>query len=179
MTEAEYEKLRTKCIDTYGTLFKDSLVFDACKVDKVTRVRLQQDVVYVTETKAKKARLFCDQLDLLDAVVAGNYVGDKPGDQSSVVLKAMEMKTKLLFDDLNVNKDESNALNITFVAMDREAFENEGTVEVVEGSSDAQLGADFGEAGDDESFESRMKAQVKERMAKAKAGKDGADGTAP
>lgn len=175
MTEAEYERLRAQCVDMYGKLYKDSLVFDACKVDKVTRVRLQQDSVYLNETKAKRARLFCDQLDILDLVVAGNYAGDKPTDQSSVVLKAMEMKTKLLFDDLNVNKDETNALNVMFVAMDREAFEKEQTVEIVDGASDAQLGADFGGAGDDESFESRMKAQVKERMAKAKDKGSGAD----
>lgn len=175
MTEAEYALLRSKCIDTFGKVYKDSLVFDACKVDKVTRVRLQQDPVYVSETKARKARLFVEQLDILDAVVAGNYAGEKQGDQSSVVLKAMEMKTKLLLDDLNVNKDESNALNVTFVAMDAETFRKEAAVEVVEGSSDAKLGADFGEAGGEESFEERMKAQVKERMRLSKGGKDGAD----
>ena len=74
------------------------------------------------------------------------------------------MKNKLLLEDLNVNKDDSNALNVTFVAMSREDFEAQEVVEVVEGDNAPKLGADFGEASDNESFESRMKAEVKQKM---------------
>lgn len=177
MSEEEYVRLRDECIRTYGELFKDSLVFDACKVDKTTRVRLQQDAVYVRETKASKARLFCDQLSTLNSVISGAYVGEKQTDQSGNVLKALELKNKLLFDDLDVNRDESNALNVTFVAMDRAAFEDAATVEVVEGSSDATLGADFGDSDSDESFESRMKSQVAKKMKEGREMRNGGNGT--
>lgn len=164
---SSYEELRKKCIATFAQLYKDSLVFDACKVDKTVRIRLQGDPVYVRETKAIKARLFSDQLDILDNVISGMYSGDKAGDQSSVVLKAMEMKTKLLLDDLDVNRDDSAALNVTFVGMTKEDFSSCPTVEVVEGASDAKLGADFGDTGDNDSFEGRMKADIKKRMEEA------------
>lgn len=164
MTEDDYVDLRSKCIRTYGKLYKDSLVFDAHKVDKPTRVRLQADSIYVAETKALKSRLFQDQLDILDNVISGMYAGEKQTDQSGVVLKAMEMKTKLLLDDLDVNADDSSALNVTFVAMDSASFSSCPTVEVVDGSSDAKLGADFGANDSDESFESRMKADIQKRM---------------
>lgn len=163
--DTEYEQIRKKCIEVYGKLYKDSITFDYCKVDKQTRVRLQQDEVYITETKAKKASLFLDQLDILDNVLTGAYANsEKPSDQSGNVLKALEMKNKLLLEDLNVNKDDSNALNVTFVAMSREDFEAQEVVEVVEGDNAPKLGADFGEASDNESFESRMKAEVKQKM---------------
>lgn len=172
MLGMEYEQVRKECIKNFGKLFKDSVVFDICKVDKRTRIRLQQDPVYITETKALKARLFLDQLDILDNVLAGQYApAEKPTDQSGNVLKALEMKNKLLLEDLNVNKDDSNALNVTFTAMSREDFEALDTVEVSGGSNNAELGADFGASDDSDSFEARMKADIAEKMRGAE--KDG------
>jgi hypothetical protein len=84
----DYEQIRDKCIKTFGKLYKDTPVFDYCEVDKQTRLRLQQDPVYIAKTKALKARLFLDQLDTLDNVLAGSYQGEKPTDMSSTVLKA-------------------------------------------------------------------------------------------
>lgn len=159
-----YEDVRTRCINEYRKLYKDSLVFDICKIDKPTRLRLQQDPVYIAETKAAKASLFVEQLDLLDTVLAGQYFGEKSGDTSSTILKALEMKNKLLLEDLNVNKDDSNALNITYTAMTKEDFENSGTVEIIEGSSTATLGASFGASDDNDSFEARMKAEVQKKL---------------
>lgn len=160
-----YEELRTKCIKTFGKLYKDSPVFDYNKVDKQTRIRLQQDPVYIAETKALKARLFLDQLDTLDNVLAGSYQGEKPTDMSATVLKALEMKNKLLLEDLNVNKDDSNALNVTFTEMSREDYLSSEVVEVHEGKAETQLGADFGQGNDNDSFEGRMKAEIKKKMA--------------
>lgn len=167
----DYEELRDRCIKSYAKLYKDALVFDICKVDKQTRLRLQQDPVYITETKALKAGLFLDQLDTLDDVLSGAYAGEKPTDQSSNILKALEMKNKLLLEDLSVNKDESNALNVTFTALTAEDFEALDTVEVNRGSNHAELGADFGASEDNDSFEARMKADINERMKSVK--KDG------
>ena len=161
-----YEKLREQCIKTYGKIYKDSLVFDICKVDKQTRIRLQQDAVYVAETKALKASLFLNQLDILDNVLAGTYANsEKPTDTSATVLKALEMKNKLLLEDLNVNKDESNALNVAFTALSAEDFKALETVEISEGSNNnMELGADFGVADDGDSFEARTKAEMQERL---------------
>ena len=161
-----YEQLRDKCVKTYGKLYKDSLVFDICKVDKQTRIRLQQDPVYIAETKALKAGLFLNQLDILDNVLAGAYANsEKPTDTSATILKALEMKNKLLLEDLNVNKDESNALNVTFTAMSKEDFESLETIEVHKGSNNnTELGADFGVSDDGDSFEARTKADMQERL---------------
>ena len=82
------------------------------------------------------------------------------------------MKNKLLLEDLNVNKDESNALNVTFVAMDKADFEAMETVEVNAGSNSEELGADFISEGEADSFEARMKADLSERLKKDERGKN-------
>lgn len=172
----EYEKLREKCIDTFRRIYKDSLVFDICKVDKQTRIRMQQDEVYIAETKALKANLFLEQLEILDNVLAGNYGNpERPQDTSQVILKALEMKNKLLLEDLNVNKDDSNALNVTYVSFARGDFEGDETVEVHAGSSEVELGADFGGGEETDSFEARMKSDIAKKLAN-KAGGGNADG---
>jgi len=166
MTESEYEKLRDNVISKYKVLYKDSVAMDACEVDKQTRIRLFEDPYYISKTKAIKANLFASQLGYIDNVLAGAYQGEKPGDQSNTILKAIEMKQRMLLEDLNVIKDDSNAVNITFMEMTKETFEALDTTQVVEGSnSSTELGADFGVADDDNnSFESRMKAEVQKKM---------------
>lgn len=162
-----YEQIRENCIAEYRNLYKDQVVFDACEVPKETRIRLLNDPFYISKTKAIKANLFKEQLGILNNVLAGVYQGDKPTDQSTVILKALEMKRTILLSDLEANKDESNALNVTFTAMDREAFEALETVEVNEGGNSTELGADFGVSEDTDSFEARLKAEVKDRMKQA------------
>lgn len=166
MELAEYEELRTKCIESFKILYKDSLAFDYNEVPKDVRIRLLDDPIYVAKTKALKAGLFIEQLNILDGVLAGAYQGERPTDQSGNVLRALELKQKLLLEDLNVTKDESNALNVTYVAMSREDFEALETVEVSEGGNSVELGADFGVSEDNDSFEARLKAKTKEKMDK-------------
>ena len=74
------------------------------------------------------------------------------------------MKQKLLLEDLNINKDDSNALNIAFTAMSKEDFEALETVEINQGGNSTELGADFGVSDDTDSFEARMKAQTKAKL---------------
>lgn len=165
MTQEEYEELRSKCIDKFRIIYKDTLVFDYCEVPKDIRIRLQEDEVYISKTKAIRAGLFIEQLNTLNAVLGGVYTNpEKPADQSATVLKALEMKQKLLLEDLNVTKDDSNALNVTYIAMSREDFEALETIEVHQGGNSKELGADFGVSEDGDSFEARMKAQTKEKL---------------
>lgn len=172
MQDLSYEEIRDKVIKQYKILMKDQLALDICEVPKDIRLRILQDEVYISKTKAIKASLFAQQLETLDAVLAGQYASqERPTDQSAVILKALEMKQKLLLEDLNITKDESNALNVTFVAMSEEDFKAMDTVEVFEGSNTAQLGADFGEAGEEDSFESRMKVQVNKKLKEQKENK--------
>lgn len=167
METTEYEKLRSQCIDKFKLIPKDQIVFDACEVPKEVRIRLLDDQVYLAKTKAIRANMFIDNIKLLDKAISGAFTGEKDTDQTGNVLKATEMKNKILFDELNVNKDESNALNVTFVAMSREDFERCETVEVFEGSNNStELGADFGATEDNDSFEARMKAQTQEKLKK-------------
>jgi hypothetical protein len=163
--QKEYEELRDKVVSKFRILYKDALAMDMCEVPKDIRIRLLDDEVYLTKTKAIRASLFAQQLETLDAVLAGAYANsEKPTDQSATVLKALEMKQKLLLEDLNITKDDSNALNVTFVAMTKEDFEALSTVEIQEGGNSTELSADFGVAEDTDSFEARLKAETKQRL---------------
>lgn len=164
METTEYEKLRSQCIEKFKLIPKDQIVFDACEVPKEVRIRLLDDQVYLAKTKAIRANMFIDNIKLLDKAISGAFTGGKETDQTSNVLKASEMKNKILFDELNVNKDESNALNVTFTAMSKEDFEALDTVEVNEGSNVTELSADFGVSEDNDSFEARLKAETKQRL---------------
>ena len=165
MEQKEYESLRDKVISKYKILYKDSLAMDACEVPKETRIRLFEDEVYLAKTKAIKATLFEGQLNTLNEILAGVYA-EEGKDNSAVLLKALEMKQKLLLEDLNVVKDDSNAVNVTFMSMNKEDFESLDVVEINEGSNNStELGAGFGVADDDNnSFEARMKAEVQKKM---------------
>lgn len=172
MEQKEYEELRDRVIAKFKILYKDSLAMDYCEVPKEVRIRMMDDIYYINKTKAIKATLFANQLDILDAVIAGSYSSEDSKDRSQTVLKALEMKNKLLLEDLNVTKDESNALNVTFVAMSKEDFESNETVEIFEGGNSGELGADFGGGGEDDSFESRMKAKTQEKLKELENGSD-------
>lgn len=163
--EKSYEELRSDVIDKFRIVFKDALAMDACKVPKEVRIRMLEDPVYIAETKAHRANLFISQLEELDNVIAGNYDNSEKGsDRSATVLRCLELKQKLLLEDLNVTKDESNALNVTFVPMNREDFEALETVEIKAGGNSDELGADFGSTEDMDSFEARQKAKIQEKL---------------
>lgn len=165
LEQNDYEELRQKCIDVYKTLYKDTMVFDYCEVPRETRVRLLNDPVYITKTKAMKAGLFKEQLEKLNEVLAGSFVNpEKPADISGTILKALEMQQKLLLEDLGINDDVKNALNITFTQMSREDFEALSTVEVEEGNGNTDLGSDFGVVSDNMSAEEKAKQLLAEKQ---------------
>lgn len=165
MEQKDYEELRDRVISKYKILYKDSLAMDSCEVPKEIRIRLFEDEIYLAKTKAIKATLFEGQLNILNGILAGVYA-EEGKDNSATLLKALEMKQKLLLEDLNVVKDDSNAVNVTFMSMNKEDFESLDVVEINEGSNNStELGADFGVADDDNnSFEARMKAEVQKKM---------------
>ena len=176
LTQAEYEELREKVISKYKILYKDSMAMDMCEVPKEVRIRMFEDPYYISKTKAIKAGLFAQQLETLDTVLAGGYANsEKPTDQSATVLKALELKQKLLLEDLNVAKDDSNALNVTFMSLTPEEFNAVETVTVNEGSNASDdLGVDFTAGGDgNNSFEDRLKADVEKRLNELEEEKNG------
>lgn len=165
MAEQTYEELRSDVIDKFRIVYKDAVAMDACKVPKDIRLRMIDDPVYISETKAIKAHLFIDQLEELSNIIAGTYDNSEKGsDRSATVLRCLELKQKLLLEDLNVNKDESNALNVSFIAMTKEDFEALDSVEVNKGGNSRELSADFGVSEDTDSFEARLKADAKQRL---------------
>lgn len=174
MADKTYEELREEVIKKFGIVFKDSVAMDACKVPKDIRIRMLEDPEYIAETKALKANLFVEQLDELDNVISGAYDNSEKGsDRSATVLRCLELKQKLLLEDLNINKDESNALNVAYIAMSKEDFEALETVEVNKGGNNGrELSADFGVSEDTDSFEARLKADAKERLKKLEEEKD-------
>ena len=174
--ELTYEQLRDNVIKQFKILYKDALAMDICEVPKDIRLRLLEDPYYISKTKAIRAGLFVQQLETLDAVLAGSYSNsDKPTDTSGTILKALEMKQKLLLEDLNVTKDESNALNVAFISMTKEDFEALETVEVQQGGNSKELGADFGVSNDTDSFEARLKADAKQRLKELEESKEKSD----
>ena len=175
MADKTYEELREEVIKKFGIVYKDSVAMDACKVPKDVRIRMLEDPTYIAETKALRANLFVEQLDELDNIISGAYDNSEKGsDRSATVLRCLELKQKLLLEDLNINKDESTALNVSFIAMSREDFEALETVEVNKGGNNGrELSADFGVSEDTDSFEARLKADAKERLKKLEEDKDG------
>lgn len=163
VTQEEYEGIRDRVIAKYKILYKDALAMDACSVPKEIRIRLFEDPTYIAKTKEIKATLFAGQLEILDKVLGGTYA-EEGKDNSATILKALEMKNKLLLEDLNVIKDDSNAVNIVYMAMDKETFEALDTTEKHEGSN-TELGVDFSASEDDNSsFEERMKAEIQKKL---------------
>lgn len=176
LSEKEYEDLREKVISKYKILYKDSMAMDMCEVPKEVRIRMFEDPYYISKTKAIKAGLFAQQLETLDTVLSGGFTNpEKPTDQSTTVLKALELKQKLLLEDLSITKDDSNALNVTFMALTPEEFNAIETVTVNEGSNASDdLGVDFTAGGDgDNSFEDRLKADVEKRLNELEEEKNG------
>ena len=143
------------------------MAMDMCEVPKEVRIRMFEDPYYISKTKAIKADLFAQQLETLNDVLNGTYANpEKPTDMSATILKALEMKQKLLLEDLSITKDDSNALNVTFMSLTPEEFNAIETVTVNEGSNASDdLGVDFTAGGDgNNSFEDRLKADVEKRL---------------
>ena len=139
-TEAQYVALRDSCVATFKTVCKDSIAFDINEVPQELRIKLLQDTIYIAKTKCYKGMLFKKQLEVLDGVIDDEYgPADKataPGD----IMKAIEMKNKILFSDMNIDADESNALNITMQMYTREEMAALETVTAfTEGSNNATL----------------------------------------
>ena len=88
MAEQIYEELRSDVIDKFRIVYKDAVAMDACKVPKDIRLRMIDDPVYISETKAIKAHLFIDQLEELSNIIAGTYDNSEKGsDRSATVLR--------------------------------------------------------------------------------------------
>jgi len=139
--EEPYEKLRDDAIIAYKKIYKDSLAFDIAMIPKDARIRLLSDEVYIKKTKQLKAELYAKQLKTLDDILRLEYSDPDKGNATEI-LKALEMKDRLLFKDLNIDADESNALNIVFIQMDENSFNNISTIDIVKESSN-QSNKDF------------------------------------
>lgn len=168
MTDIEYNQLRVDCISAYKKVYKDSLAFDICKVDKATRIILQEDITYKNETASLKAQLFSEIINTLDDVIAGVYAEEGKVEKTANILSAVEKKQKILLEDLNINADESNALNVVYIAITKEEFEKDDHTEVFEGSNtnnDAtNLGEGFGMDDSEMGAEGRAKKDVQDRL---------------
>lgn len=152
-----YEDIRREAIKKYSSVYKDSLAFDMVMADKATRVRLLQDPIYINATKALKAFMYEEQLKEIKSLMVSAR-GEK--DSSATKIRAIEMKNKLLFQDLMVDADESNALNVTFTAMSREDFEKLDTVEIFYGSGSSVDLSKMRAEGEELTPEEKMKEKL-------------------
>lgn len=152
-----YEEIRREVIKKYSSVYKDSLAFDMVMADKATRVRLLQDPIYINATKALKAFMYEEQLKEIKSLMVSAR-GEK--DSSATKIRAIEMKNKLLFQDLMVDADESNALNVTFTAMSKEDFEKLDTVEIFYGSGSSVDLSKMRAEGEELTPEEKMKEKL-------------------
>jgi hypothetical protein len=134
--DKNYEDIRHTAILAYSKIFKDSLAFDIAEATKEQRVKLVEDPVYISSTKKLKAELYAKQLQILQQVIDGQHSDPDKGNASEM-LKAIEMRNKLLFNDLNIEADDSNMLNVCFLELKREDLEGMETVEILLPQSNA------------------------------------------
>ena len=127
-TQEEYEELRDKCVASFKKVFKDSLAFDMNEVSKETRFILSEDPKYQSATKRIKAELYAKSIMSLQKVIDEEVDVGQNKDPTGNILKAIEMRNKVLFSDLNIDADDSNALNITMIYLSREDFKKMETV---------------------------------------------------
>ena len=165
MAEKEYSVLREEAIEAFGFIYKDTLAFDMVLADKSERTRLLQDNIYLSRTKAKRAYLYKEQLTEINKLIEGDFRSEK--DSSATKIRAIEMKNKLLFQDMMIDADESNALNVAFVSMTREDFESTDTIEVHSGSGESFVDlSDMRAEEDEETPEEKLKRMVEEKQCK-------------
>lgn len=132
--ENHYEELREEAILAYQKTYKESLAFDMVKATKEERARLLTDPLFIAEIKAIKASFFVESITELGKVVKGDYADENKGLTSSEVMKALDMRNKMIFSDLDDGVDDSSALNIVVLKMSREEMEALDTVEVYHGA---------------------------------------------
>ncbi len=125
-----YEDYRDDAIAAFSKIYKYSLAFDLAGVPKDIRIRLLEDEYFQMETNRLKAKLYANQLQVINSVISGEHSGDGDRADAAEILKAIEMRNKLLFNDLNIDADDSNAVNIVMMAMNKEDFEKMETAEV-------------------------------------------------
>ena len=156
-----YEEIRAEAIKAFSKCYKDSLAFDLIGIDKSMRTRLTQDPEYLRATRKSKAELFVKQLKELDDIIDDDFDDAlKPGDR----LKAIQERKSLLLSDVDEGGDESNALNVAYIAMSREDFEAMDNVEIFEGNGNTNLSAAFGEGEAVDSAETRAKEDIARRL---------------
>ena len=129
-----YEELREEAILAYQKTYKESLAFDMVKASKEERARLLSDPLFISEVRAIKASFFVESITELGKVVKGEYADENKGLTSSEVMKALDMRNKMIFSDLDEGVDDSSALNIVILKMTREEMEALDTVEVYHGA---------------------------------------------
>lgn len=127
--EKSYDAYKQEAIDAFSQIYKDSLAFDLAGVPRDLRLKLLEDEEYISKTKQIKANLYASQLKIINSVIKGEHSDPDKGDASEI-LKAIEMRNKLLFNDLNIDADESSAVNIVMIEMSRDDFMKMETVEV-------------------------------------------------
>ena len=131
MEERSYEEMRTEAMLSYSKIYKDSLAFDLAEIPKEIRIKLLEDDVYLSYVKKEKADLYAKQLKILQEIIDGEHSSmSETSGNAQEMIKALEMRNKLLFADLNIEADDSNSLNIVMIKMGREDFDAMETVDV-------------------------------------------------
>ena len=64
-----YEQKREEAISKFRGIYKDSIAFDRCRLDKATRTLLLQDEEYLKATRAMKADMYYEQITVIDDVI--------------------------------------------------------------------------------------------------------------
>lgn len=124
-----YEDWFDKAVAAFKKVPKSTVAFDYAKIPKEIRLKLLQDPEYADITHQVLASQYVKDIEKLNEVLDGNY-GIENKDPSGTILKALSMKQDILYKNLGVEADESNALNVVFIAMTKKEFEELDQVDV-------------------------------------------------
>jgi hypothetical protein len=150
-----YSQVRSLCIKSYAKVFRDELAFDLNCVPKAVRLRLIDDPVYKTQTKALKAKMYAEQISTLSCIASSGMTSDDGRDNSKTVLSAIQSQNNLVFSDLN-DADEDSKINIEFIAMTEADFASDPLTEIHEGTSNGNLSGGE-ETGAEEALKEKAK----------------------
>lgn len=131
-TGPSYEEWFDLAVSAFKKVPKSTVAFDYAKIPKEIRIKLLQDPEYVNCTRQVLAAQYVRDIEKLNEVLDGSY-GIENKDPSGTILKAISMKQEILYKNLGVEADESNALNVVFISLTEKEFSELDQVEVYQG----------------------------------------------
>lgn len=136
-----YSSKKDEVITAFKKLYKLDLAFDYAMVSQEMRIAMLEDPDFNMEIAHHRASLYLTQIKQLDKVISDAENDDDKGSAQSI-LKSIEMKQRIINEDLDGGDDDENALNVFFIPLSREEYEKMATVEIFTPKHEAEKAFD-------------------------------------